>query len=153
MSQQATEQDGPFATLERARQALRQASGQPRTVVIEPGVYSLTKGLVLDSLDSGTRRHPVVWRAAGKVQLVGARVVQEWQPLQEPALLNRLQPGARSEVLVIDLDKEGIGEIAEMSQRGSPPLELFCHNQRMTMARFPNDGWLLIADVPQTGAQ
>lgn len=150
---QASQHDGPFATLERARQALRQAGDRPRSVVIEPGVYSLTKGLVLDSLDSGTSRHPVVWRAAGKMQLVGARVVQAWQPLQESALVNRLQPGARSEVLVIDLDKEGIGEVAEMSLRGGPPLELFCHNQRMTMARFPNDGWLLIADVPQTGAQ
>jgi len=149
----ASQHDGPFATLERAHQALRQSGDRQRTVVIEPGVYSMTQGLVLDSLDSGTKRHPVVWRAAGKVQLVGARVVQEWQPLQEPALLNRLPSGARSEVLVIDLDKEGIGKIAEMSQRGSPPLELFCHNQRMTMARFPNEGWLLIADVPQTGAQ
>ena len=30
-------------------------------------------------------------------------------------------------------------------------MELFVNGNRMQLARWPNDGWLHIADVPQTG--
>ena len=145
--------EGPFATLERARQAIRSHQDKRCRVEIESGVYSLRQGLVLDSLDSGTAQHPVVWRGNGKVQLVGSRVVAKWQRLDNSAIQARLPASARDQVYVIDLAAEGVTAIPEMAMRGGPPIELFCHNQRMTMARFPNQGWLHIADVPQTGSQ
>lgn len=145
--------DGPFATLERARSAVREYKNKPNVIEIETGVYSLDKGLVLDSLDSGTEKNPRIWRAHGRVQLVGSRVVQKWQPVSDEAIKKRLPANSRDHVLVIDLLQEGIATVPEMEMRAGPPIELFCHNERMTMARFPNTGWLLVADVPQTGAK
>ncbi len=149
----AKKTDGPFATLERARLAMREQKSKACTIEINAGVYSLNKGLVLDSLDSGTEKNPRIWRANGKVQLVGSRVVQQWQKVTDTAILRRLPANSRDHVLVIDLKQENISSVPEMEMRAGPPIELFCHNERQTMARFPNIGWLLVADVPQTGAK
>jgi len=64
----AARSDGPFATLTRAREALRQwrrAGGSgPVEVKIGGGTYRLSESLVLGPEDSGTPDAPVVWRAA-----------------------------------------------------------------------------------------
>ncbi|GAA5179657.1 hypothetical protein GCM10023322_10260 [Rugosimonospora acidiphila] len=61
--------DGPFATLARARDAVRALkSGGPLTgpvdIVIRRGTYYLNETLELTPDDSGTQRCPVTWRAA-----------------------------------------------------------------------------------------
>lgn len=56
--------DGPFATLARARDALRQAKAtlkQPPAVMVRGGKYFLDRTLVLDPEDSGTRTCPITY--------------------------------------------------------------------------------------------
>ena len=57
----------PFATLPRARNAVRAAiqAGlqKPATVMVRGGVYYLDETLVLDALDSGTREYPITYTA------------------------------------------------------------------------------------------
>ncbi len=151
----ADRSDGPFATPERARLAARAHKDRPVDVELAAGVYSVQRSLTLDSLDSRSAECPAIYKGAegAKVQLVGAQIIQAWQPVQSSALLDRLPKAARPHVLEIDLAAEGIASIPDMTMRGGPPMELFCHNRRMTMARYPNEGWLLIADVPQHGAK
>ncbi len=55
-------------------------------------------------------------------------------------------------IYVFDLKKAGIEDYGRISQRGDPPLQLFFDDTAMTLARFPNSGWLTIAGVPQSGA-
>jgi len=53
----------PFATLERARDAVRAAkSSGPATVEVRGGLYEMQKPLVLTEQDSGTGQNPVIWR-------------------------------------------------------------------------------------------
>jgi hypothetical protein len=63
-----TKSDGPFATLTRARDEMRQrkAAGVlagPVTVYLREGVYSLPETFKLDGHDSGTAEMPVTYRA------------------------------------------------------------------------------------------
>ncbi len=66
-----TKTDGPFATLQRARDAVRElkaAQGLKRTVkvLVRGGTYYLTEPLVLEPRDSGTKEHHIVYAAFPK---------------------------------------------------------------------------------------
>ncbi|HUI09282.1 MAG TPA: right-handed parallel beta-helix repeat-containing protein [Bacteroidota bacterium] len=71
--------------------------------------------------------------------------------MTDPAILARLSPAARGHVVATDLRAQGVTEYGEITPKGPPPMELFVNGKRMTIARYPNEGWLRIADVPQTG--
>lgn len=146
----------PHATLESARDAARAllASGAARegvVVRVHPGRYLATASLELGAADSGTAAAPVRWEAAGPgVVLAGGRSVTA-RPLTDPATLARLPASVRSRVLTIDLRRDGITDAGTIAQRGNPGLELFFRGHRQPLAAYPNEGWLRIADVPQTG--
>ncbi len=74
----------PFATIERAQQAVRQrAAGEAATVWLHGGVYRLERSLQFTPADSGTATAPVVYAAvAGETaELSGAReLALTWTP-------------------------------------------------------------------------
>jgi hypothetical protein len=150
--------DGPFATLERARDAVRSArtrgkSGGTATVYIRGGVYHLHQTLSLDQRDSGTGKDSVIWRAypAEDVTLSGGTQITGWRSLSDATVRQRLDPAVVPHLVQIDLRASQVQEFGTITPRGGPPLELFFQQKRMTPARWPNDGWLHIADVPQNG--
>ena len=74
--------DGPFATVARAREAvrtLRKAQKEPRTVrvVLRGGTYYLDRPMEFGPEDSGTERAPVVYAAASgeNVAVSGGRPI------------------------------------------------------------------------------
>lgn len=78
--------DGPFATLDRARDAIRalkKARGltKPVRVVVRKGTYYLPEALVLTPEDSGTEACPVTYEAmrGEKVVLSGGRPITGWK--------------------------------------------------------------------------
>ena len=143
-------------TLAAARDAVRQlrAAGQlteGAIIRVQPGRYDLAASLTLTAEDSGTASAPIRWEAAAPgVILSGGRVV-ELQPVSDSAVLDRLPENVRARVQQVDLRAQGVTEFGEIAQRGNPGLELFFRGQRQPIAAYPNEGWLLIADVPQTG--
>jgi hypothetical protein len=124
-------------------------------VEIPAGVHRLSSPLALTAADSGTAEAPVVWRAApgARVILSGGRPVDDWQPVADPAIAARLPAAIRARVLTADLRAAGLTDFGRIEQRGSPGLELFFNGRRMNLARHPNEGWILTAGVPQTGAK
>ncbi len=132
----------PFATLTRARDAIRQLRGaggpqQAVTVVVGGGIYSLSTPLTLGAEDSGTAAGPVVYRAQEGEQpiLIGGRVIGGWQPHQ----------GA---ILKADVGAQGFQGIAFR--------QLLCNGVRQTLARTPNadpenpvaGGWAYVDGAP-----
>jgi hypothetical protein len=105
----------PFATLRRARDAVRQwraaadADG-PVTVHLRGGVYELTETLALTAEDSGTKDAPVVWRnhASERVVLSGGRRIGGFEPVTDQDVLQRLPETARGNVLQTDVRAAGI---------------------------------------------
>ncbi len=79
--------DGPFATLARARDAIRVLRAQggvdgPIDVLVLGGTYRFSEPLVLDARDSGTPEHPVTYAAfpGERPVLSGGRALTGWEP-------------------------------------------------------------------------
>ena len=148
----AEKSDGPFATLERARDAIRQLTKQGglptggATVRVRGGLYQRQKAFELSAEDSGTEKTPVVYRAADgeEVRLTGGRLVTGFAPVTDPQVLQRLDEAARGKVLQADLRKLGV---AEYGQAGGGGLELFFQDEPMTLARWPNDGFIHVTGL------
>lgn len=153
----------PFLTLERARDAIRQlkAAGpleEPVAVFVRGGTYRLQASLILGAADSGTEAAPVVWQAAPgeEVRLCGGAALSgdAFVPVTDEKLSARLDPAARGSVLQADLHDIGTPELGSFpdSFRGAPAVpELFFNDQRMTLARWPNEGWATVAKIVDSG--
>jgi hypothetical protein len=84
----AEKSDGPFATISRARDAVRalKAKGpltQPVTVMVREGTYYLDDTLVFGPQDSGTRECPVSYGAyPGEAPVIsgGRAITADWRP-------------------------------------------------------------------------
>jgi hypothetical protein len=150
----AAQTDGPVATLERARDELRklkQSGGLPTgpcAVELSGGRYELKVPFELTAEDSGTESGAIVYRAkqGEEVRLVGGKLLSNWQPVTDPATLERLDPSARGKVLQADLKALGLTDLGEVTSAGKL-LEFFFRDQPMPIARWPNEGFVKIVDV------
>jgi hypothetical protein len=152
-------EDRPFATLQRARDEIRQrkaAGAVPAggvTVELAGGVYELSRPVALTEEDSGAENAPIVYRAreGETVKIVGGREVTGWKQVTDPAVLNRLDEAARGRVWQADLKALGVTDLEGINRAGTyqsdPGLEVFFRDQPMTLARYPNSGYMYIAGV------
>ncbi len=141
--------DGPFKTLQRARDEIRRRKqARAVTVNIRGGDYLLPQTFELSSQDSGTKDCPVTYQAYENetVRLIGGRRITNFKPVTDPAILKRLDGPARGNVMQADLKAAGISDFGEVAQ-ANKTLELFFQNKPMTLARWPNDSYVKIADV------
>ncbi|MFD0618695.1 Ig-like domain-containing protein [Paenibacillus sp. GCM10027629] len=159
--------DAPFATLEKARDAIRElksTSGLPDggvTVYLKEGVYNRTASFALTDQDSGTSSSPITYRAYGndKVSIMGGYNIDTaaFTPVTDQAILSRLPQEAKDKVRQIDLKAQGITEYGQISKAGygwpkaAPAPELFVNGKSMTLARYPNTGFLTTGSVVQQG--
>ncbi len=151
--------DGPFATLEKARDAIRglKKSGKlPQggvTVYIRAGIYPISETFCLTAEDSGTKSAPICWRAYHneEVCLTGGKVLSDFIPVSDPDILKRIDKSGHGKVLKTDLKARGITNYGEIDRNTERKTELFFNGKYMPVARYPNEGWLNIADVPQHG--
>ncbi len=158
----------PFASLERAREAVREAlrrtgqaagSAGPIAVTLRDGVYPVESTLSLGGEDSGTPDASVVYRGehAGGATLYGGRRITGFTLIDDEAILARLPQEARGKVYQCDLAAQGITDYGELAVRGhgqppSPPtLELYCNGKPMTLARWPNEGFVEIVRLVEPG--
>ena len=117
--------DGPFATLERARNAIRalkQAGPLPQggvAVHLREGAYELTATLKLTAEDAGSADAPVVYRAhpGERVVLTGGRSIAGFVPHQ-------------GQVLKADVGAQGF--------KGVRFRQLLFNGRRQILARYPN---------------
>jgi parallel beta-helix repeat protein len=141
--------DGPFASMEKARSAIRASRTEgdkgPQTVHVREGVYRLSDAFRLQAEDSGSDGAPVIWRAFEKEKPVvsGAFQLQGWTPWK-----GQIQ---RAPLGTLTLPKGGVRQI-------------LLDGVRQTLARYPNsdpldpvaggwafaDGkaWPMYADIP-----
>ena len=159
----------PFATLERARDAIRELKkkdGLPQggvTVWVRGGVHYLSSTFDLAKEDSGTKSSPVVYRAYGeeKVWLSGGQKIDptHFKAVTDPAVLKRVGEEARDELVQLDMAAEGITDyLRELPDKltytawehnglsgayvgNALILELFSNGERMPLARWPNEGF------------
>lgn len=79
-------ESAPFATLDRARQAVRTVNGAMTgdiVVHLAPGDYPTTSPVIFGADDSGMNGHRVIYRASGapgSARLIGGMQVTNWEP-------------------------------------------------------------------------
>ena len=153
----------PFASLEAARDAIREVKGKEGLppggvkVYLREGAYYLDSTFALGKGDSGDARSPIVYRAYGReeVRLVGGRAVSGFEPVVDPAVLARIPEAAHGQVVQTDLRAQGIEDFGEMKPRGMgrpgypAGLELFLDGRPMQIARWPNEDWCIIAEAQE----
>lgn len=145
----------PFATLERAQDAVRRAkaAGLPDggiTVFFRGGTYPMTEAHEFDERDSGEPGKPIVWRAYKDEKPVfeGGWKVPALKPVTDPAALARLPEAAREHVRCCDVKAAGYTRLAPPEAYGGacgirhPITELYAGMRRLEPARYPNDRFL-----------
>jgi hypothetical protein len=148
----AGKMDGPFATLERARDEVRKrktAGPLPAggaVVELRAGVFERERAFELSKEDAGTAEAPIVYRArpGDSVRLIGGKRITGFAPVTDPAVLQRLVPAAQGQVWQVNLRSAGIADYGPPNGGG---LELFFQGQPMTVARWPNAGFVKIVQV------
>jgi parallel beta-helix repeat protein len=161
--------DGPFASLEAARNAIRtlkSRSGLPAggaRVNLRGGRYMRQSSfkLTYSPNDSGTPLSPIVYQAypgetpciLGGVQIAGFNVVTN------AAILARLSASAQTNVQVATLTDQVITNLIPLARHGvglwwnwTGQNELYFQDQPMQLARWPNTNWLSVAASPALGA-
>jgi len=104
----------PFASLQRAQQAVRQKSG---TVFLRGGSYYLPETLIFTEQDSGTKDGPVIFQAYQNEQPVisgGVKLEKlDWQPFRDGIFQAKVPESLATE-------------------------EIFVNGERQILARYPN---------------
>ncbi|HUF10629.1 MAG TPA: right-handed parallel beta-helix repeat-containing protein [Rhodothermales bacterium] len=147
--------DAPFASLERARDAMRAAKesgGLPEggaTITLREGTYRLTSTFRLDERDSGAEQGRITYRAhpGEEVRLIGGEILDPQSAQMQG-----------DSIVVFDLSSLGITDYGTHVQYGHghpvvpAPLELFFDREAMQLARYPNDASMKIGPVIDAGS-
>jgi len=125
----------PFATLERARDAIRELKQagplkEPVTVRLQAGTYPMAQEVRFGPEDSGTAACPITYTAAE-----GAAVV--------------LDGGRRSSGWKKHDDKLWVAELPEVASGTWRFRQLYVNGQQRVRARTPNTGYLRVAGCPE----
>ena len=151
---EAGTKDKPFATLARARDAVRAANKEGgATVWVRGGRYRVTDTLELAAEDSGGWANAqVVYRAYGREVPVfdGGFEVKNFVKVTDKDILRRLPEEARGKVYVADLRAQGYPPVepqkiygrADRYASNGGVRELFADGAPLPVARWPNEGWL-----------
>ncbi|MBQ6065350.1 MAG: right-handed parallel beta-helix repeat-containing protein [Clostridia bacterium] len=165
--------DRPFATLEKAREAVRalEKTGLPGvTVAVKAGEYRVA-GLSFTKEDGGSQTCPVTYCAYGdgEVVLNGGMTLppEAFSPVTDEAMLARLTEDAKQKVVCVKLADLGVtkaqyGKIYAVGSyntagrydgdwAGDIYCELFVNDKRQNLARYPDTGWLETEEVVETG--
>ena len=156
--------DKPFATLETAR--MRSASSRPRGCPARrrarlPGEYHVKSTLELTADDSGTDKAPIVYRAdkKGTAVLYGGTRLTGFAPVTDPAVVNRIPsrgPGQGVPVRSEAGRRDGLRPAHGCGYGVQPPpatLELFFNGQPLTLARWPNSGFVNGGTIFEPGSK
>jgi len=143
---------GPFATVARARDAIRalKASGRlagPVAVEIRAGTYYLQTPLVLTPQDSGTRAAPITYQSypGETAVLSGGEPIRGWRRLRDGERTD-VSPAAQGRIWVADIARGGVfNELfingAPLSRSAAPATTDWRNWPRATPARSVVDGF------------
>ena len=145
--------DGPFASLEGARTAIRNLKESKKLpkgniiIEIQEGIYEIPRTFDLDSTDGGgdARSRIIYLGQQGKeVRLTGGKYVSKWDLVSEKDVLGMLSPDVRDKVYQSDLSAIGI---SDFGSPGGGGIELFFNDKPMWISRYPNKGFIKITGL------
>jgi hypothetical protein len=158
----------PFATLEKARDSIRQIKEEKTffadrvTVWIREGEYVVDKTFELNEKDSGNENCPIKYSSykKEKVSILGGQKIdpKAFKIVIDPNILRRIPVETQGKLFQADLKRMGITNYGQHRQFGhalsvvEAPMELFFNDKVMPLARYPNKGGILIGKIIDTGS-
>lgn len=101
-----------------------------------PGTYFLQQPLTFRDLDAPL----TITAVEGLPVLSGERLVTGWNPVTDPAVLQKMPPQATGRVLQADLRANGVVDLGDPVDRTNR-IDLYCGGRRQTLARWPDEGF------------
>ena len=158
-------QEKPFASLEKARDCLRELRSAGKipaggvTVWIHGGTYMRERSFELGAGDGGQENAPVTYRAVPgeRVRMVGGQVVSPGmlKRVSDPQMLARFPEESRGKVLELDLNGLGIkhaGPYPELFGTGNGGIfDVYFDGKRLGISRWPNAGYTTMKEVLDNG--
>ncbi len=142
----------PLRTLNAAREL---AQSMPNvTVELEPGEYGY-ESVTFNAADSNVKYNGNGARFTGTTKLDAG----DFERVTDNAVLSKLNLEARDRVLQLDLNAAGIARAdvdftAQSFEGESPDIPgLYVDGRRLTLARYPNSGYMVIDDVLEMGGR
>jgi len=145
--------DGPFATIETARNEIRrlkQENNLPEgkiTVEIQEGNYEMPSVFTLEAQDGGRDSVSAIiytGKKGSEVRLTGGKALNNWTLVSDKNVLAMFYPEVRGKVYMADLKTAGISEYGTPEGGGA---ELFFNDKPMRISRYPNKGFMKIAGI------
>ena len=134
--------DGPLATLDGARDAIRRMKVErsglklPITVCLRKGTYFLKKAFELTSEDSGTRQRPITYEAYATPRGVEQVVISGGRPITG---FRETQVNGRAMIAA---------SVSGVKEGKWNPDQLFVNDRRADRTRLPKQGWYNIKSAP-----
>lgn len=154
--------DGPFATIEKARQylkVLRRTTGVPHpvTIYMRGGVYRMPTGVEFEGEDSGIAGSSMTVRNyPGEVPyLRGSIEIDNWEPLSDITALATIPSSVHNKVLQANLFELGATNLGIPTNRGIPSLwqdgiaQLYDKQKPCSLASYPNLGQEMLKSEDQ----
>ncbi len=115
-------------------------------VLVQGGTYLLDSPIAFTADDSGSEKSRIEYRAlpGPEVRLLGGKLVTNWQPVTDSSVVSRLDESARGKVLQANLKELGVTDFGSPAGGG---IELFFGGRPMTVARWPNEGFVRMTKV------
>ncbi|WP_200666284.1 right-handed parallel beta-helix repeat-containing protein [Oxynema sp. CENA135] len=136
--------DGPFATIQRARDAIREIKYRQNgnltnevTVFIREGIYFLTEPWVFTPEDSGTENCPIVYLCYPNENVIisGGRRIVDFR-----------QESVNGRIL-------WVSDISQVREGKWFFRQLWVNGERCIRSRYPKHGYLQVANVPDVTSQ
>lgn len=129
--------NGPFATIQRARNEAKKIRNKHKintaiNILIRSGIYFLKSPLTLDSLDSGSLKYPVIFKAYKNENVIfsGGRLLKNCTSKMPNRIVCNTQNLTFNQLNLFKNNKR--------MSTNMPPFELFINNRRMPLARWPD---------------
>jgi hypothetical protein len=146
--------DGPFASMEAARDVIRKLKKENNLpegniiVEIEQGVYHLQRQFELVARDGGVDSLSyIIYRGQKdcKVRLSGGKNLVKWELVTDQNVLKKFREDVRGKIYQTDLKVSGITDFGSPAEGG---IELFFNDRPMQISRYPNKGFITITGLP-----
>ena len=143
---------GDFTTVEAARDYIRtldKSKYDGIEVTVKPGVYQITKAVTFTAEDSGTAKCPIRYIGEDGAELCGGvTFTADDFKAASGDTVKHFPESARGKIVMIDLKQfgfkpENVVEMTELAY-GNRNAFLFADGNKMTVARYPNDGFAAV---------
>ena len=143
--------DGPFRTIERAKDEIRlfikNENKNKLLINVESrkGIYNINKTLDFDSQDSGSQIINIIYRNYNneEVHITGGIRLSKFKKVADKNILEQLSIEAVNNVMCVNLKNFNIKDLGDVTISGNW-FELYFDNKPMTLARWPNSGFILL---------